>query len=205
MRRTALAIGVAAVALAFLLGDRKKMTPCEDIYEGDELLEDYAEYVGQAACDPSPKPGVVAFRKYVLEKFGGGDVGIARGCSAPGTSEHEEGRAWDWGIVPGADLPGGVTDYTDADVAGFLEWLFCTDELGNEHANARRAGVMYLIHDRKIWRAYDKGANKTRGRWLPYTGADPHTAHLHISFSWAGAQGETSLYRRIAEQRPDIT
>lgn len=181
------------------------MTDCEDIYEPTDPPEDYAEYIGQASCDPSVKPGVALFREYVLKEFGGGDLGISRSCAAPGQSEHEEGRAWDWGIVPGADLPGGMTDYTPSEVQAFIDWLTCTDERGNEHANARRAGVMYVVHNRKIWRSYNKGAEQTRGQWLPYGGADPHTTHIHISFSWAGALGETSLYRRIAERQPGIT
>ncbi len=207
MRRTALAIGAAAMALAFMVGSRKKkpVTNCEeDIYEPDDPVEDYAVYQPQTSCDPTPKAGVVLFREYILRKFGGGDVGIARSCASPGTSEHEEGRAWDWGIVPGADLPGGVTEYSPANVDGFIEWLTCLDEQGNEHANARRAGIMYVVHNRRIWRAYDKPGQQTRGRWMPYGGSDPHTSHIHISFSWAGARGETSLYRRISTS-PDIS
>ena len=140
-----------------------------------------------------------------MRQFGGGDLGISRSCEAAGTSEHEEGRAWDWGIVPGADLPGGMTDYTPAKVAEFIEWLTCTDENGDENANARRAGIMYVIHNRRIWRAYNKGVDQTRGQWLPAGTSDPHTTHIHISFSWAGARGETSLYRRIAERQPGNT
>src|SRR5438270_170493 len=43
--------------------------------------------------------------------------------------------------------------------------------------------------DRHIWGAYlaDQG-------WRPYEGVSPHTDHIHISFSWAGALGQTSFW-----------
>ena len=79
--------------------------------------------------------------------------------------------------MPGADLPGGLVPRWPADVDGFLEWLLCTDMHGNEHANARRAGVMYLIYNRRIWRAYDK-AGQPKGKWYPYGGSDDHTTPI---------------------------
>jgi len=155
-------------------------------------IEPYAEREIQTSCDPIAKPGVLRFREYVMTRFGGGDVGIIRECNLSRPSEHQEGRAWDWGLVPGAHIGDGVAVWP-ADVEGFLEWLLCRDDLGNEHANARRAGVMYLIHDRRIWRAYDK-PGQPRGSWYPYQGPDPHTTHIHLSFGRAGANAETSLY-----------
>jgi peptidoglycan hydrolase-like protein with peptidoglycan-binding domain len=52
---------------------------------------------------------------------------------------------------------------------------------------ASRLGVMYVIYNRKIWSAYSPG-------WRDYTGADPHTSHIHISMSWNGARGHTSFW-----------
>ncbi|KKN11804.1 hypothetical protein LCGC14_1022880 [marine sediment metagenome] len=198
-RRAVLVIAAGLVGLAFALGGRRKVDDCPDIYEPDEPavpVDDYAEYVGQSSCDPTEKIGMRLFREYVWTRFGGGGVGIVRPCSAPGTSEHEEGRAWDWGIVEGADLPGGLPPRFPADVDGFIEWLTCTDKGGNENANARRAGVMYMIYDRRIWRAYDK-PGEPRGHWYPYSGSDPHTSHIHVSLSWAGANAQSSLYDMI--------
>jgi hypothetical protein len=52
----------------------------------------------------------------------------------------------------------------------------------------RRAGVGYIIFERRIYTAWEP-----RG-WRPYTGKDPHTTHVHLSFSERGAIGETSAY-----------
>jgi hypothetical protein len=48
---------------------------------------------------------------------------------------------------------------------------------------------MYVIWNKKIWSSYNASAG-----WRAYTGADPHTSHMHISLSWAGAQKKTSYW-----------
>jgi hypothetical protein len=105
-----------------------------------------------------------------------------RACSTGGTSEHKEGRAWDW-RVSAAD-PAQALQATD-----LLDWLLAPDEHGNAAAMARRLGVMYVIWDSRIWKSYQA----TRG-WQPYVGGSPHTDHVHLSFSWAGALAETSYW-----------
>ena len=54
---------------------------------------------------------------------------------------------------------------------------------------ARRLGIQYVIWNHKIWGAYSASAG-----WRKYTGADPHTDHVHISFTWAGARSKTSFW-----------
>ncbi len=68
-------------------------------------------------------------------------------------------------------------------------WLFATDRYGNTRAMARRLGLMYVIWNHKIWSASKPGAG-----WRPYTGPNPHTDHMHFSFSVLGAQGKTSFW-----------
>ena len=190
-----LGLAAAGAGLLLLSSKRKRDKP-----RGPEPaipaipLDDYADYEPPGECDPAAKPGTQAFRLLVLRQFGGGDLGITRVCDDT-PDEHEEGRAWDWGIVPGATMPG--TPYQPADVAGFLAWLLGPDAEGRLHAIARRAGVMYVIYDRQMWRAYD-APGRPRGRWYPYTGPDPHDTHIHVSFSRAGAAGLTSLYSGMA-------
>lgn len=155
-----------------------------------KAIEGYSAFEPQTTCQPNPKPGVVRFRDYVLKRFGGGDLGISRECDA-GISQHAEGRAWDWGIKKGASMPD--TPYKDpALVDEFLHWL-----LANNHTNARRAGIMYLIYNRRIWKAYPS-EGKGSGVWHDYGGRDPHDRHIHVSFNWAGARGETSLFDLIS-------
>ncbi len=43
-----------------------------------------------------------------------------------------------------------------------------------------------------MFRLYDAG----RG-WAAYTGSSPHTDHVHISFSWAGAWARTSFFTGV--------
>ena len=146
-------------------------------------IEVLAPYQGQAICDPVARPGAVALRQLVLQHYPGtGDSGIVRACTAVGASEHKEGRAWDWRVSTAN--PTHVTQ-----VAEFTTWLLAPDEHGNTAAMARRLGIMYMIWDAKIWKSYqaDRG-------WQRYTGASPHTDHVHFSLSWAGAYAQTSYW-----------
>jgi len=146
-------------------------------------IEAYQPYVGQKVCDPVAKPGVRSFMNMVLEAYPGtGSSGIVRDCGIGGTSEHKEGRAWDW-----------TANYSNttqrAQAANLLTWLLATDKYGNKHAMLRRLGVMYMIWNKQIWKAYqaDKG-------WQAYSGSDPHTSHAHFSFGWNGAKQATSYW-----------
>ena len=146
-------------------------------------IEAYAPYQGQSTCDPVARPGTIALRELVLAAYPDtGDSGIVRACTAGGTSEHKEGRAWDWRVT--------TSDPQDvAQVADFFAWMLAPDAHGNEAAMARRLGIMYVIWDSKVWKSYQAA----RG-WQPYAGASPHTDHVHFSLSWAGAYGSTSYW-----------
>lgn len=145
-------------------------------------IDDYAEYDGETRCDPTAKPGVVAFRDLVVAAYPQNpDGGISRPCSQA-TSEHEEGRALDWT----------VDAYDDAErerAEELLRWLLATDEYGNEHARLRRLGIMYVIFDSQVFKAY-----RAEEGWQPYIGYSPHTDHVHFSFSVDGAQQRTSWW-----------
>jgi hypothetical protein len=149
----------------------------------DGSIEALSPYQAQVVCDPTAKPGVVRFRDLVLAAYPAtGDSGIVRGCTVGGASEHKEGRAWDWRVSAADPVHA-------AQVSELLDWLLAPDELGNTAAMARRLGVMYVIWDGRIWKSYQA----SRG-WQAYVGPSPHTDHVHLSFSWAGALGETSYW-----------
>lgn len=172
---------LAVVTVLVLPASPAAAAPASPVF-GSEI-EALSPYQGQTACDPIARPGVVRFRDLVLAAYPGtGDSGIVRACSTGGTSEHKEGRAWDWRVS--TSNPTHV-----AQVADLMEWLLAPDESGNVAAMARRTGVMYVIWDSRIWKSYQA----SRG-WQPYAGASPHTDHVHLSFSWAGALGETSFW-----------
>ncbi|MCA9666558.1 MAG: hypothetical protein KC503_13245 [Myxococcales bacterium] len=138
-----------------------------------------ASYASQTTCDPTEKPGVVAFKDLILSTYGcTTSYGITRACSSGGTSEHKEGRAWDWAVTP-----------SNPAAMDLLNWLLAPDAYGNQYAMLRRFGIMYMIFNKKIWSAY-----KADQGWRAYTGSNPHTDHVHFSFSWEGANKQTSYY-----------
>ena len=147
-------------------------------------IEGFAPYQPQTTCSPTAKPGTVALRTIVLAAYGGtGDYGIIRDCSLGGRSEHKEGRAWDWKASAGN--PTQVAQVND-----MLRWLFATDRYGNTFAQTRRLGIMYVIWNHRIW-------NASSHTWKAYTGADPHTSHVHFSLGWAGALKRTSYWTGV--------
>jgi hypothetical protein len=144
-------------------------------------VDGYGTYQPQVTCDPNAKSGVVATRDLLRAKFGGSDLGIVRSCSVGGLSEHKEGRAWDWGL--------NARNAADAKTArNAIDWLTETVD-GEPAARARQLGIMYMIWDREIWRAYSPSSG-----WQPYSGASPHTDHIHMSFTWNGATQRTSWW-----------
>jgi hypothetical protein len=141
-------------------------------------VEAKSPYLEQVSCDPSIKPGVAAFERFVLGTWKRGySGGAVRECSKGGLSEHKEGRAWDWMLNP--------NNYEDV-VAGqrVVDWL-----LKDDATNARRVGIMYVIWNRRIWATY-----RSQDGWRHYAGPDPHYSHIHFSFGWNGAELRTSWW-----------
>ena len=145
-------------------------------------LDVYVPYQGQTICDPVARPGVLAFARLMTSHYGMGSTAlIGRTCTSS-TSEHYDGRAWDWML--------NVNNPAQEAVAqSVLDWLTAPDANGVKGAMARRFGIMYIIHNRKMWRAY-----ATERGWTPYTGVSPHTDHIHFSFNYDGAAGRTSWW-----------
>lgn len=151
--------------------------------------EPYVAYEAPSDCDPEPKPGLATFRAFVLSHLGGGDSGICRECKGSASSEHNEGRAWDWTV--------NTSNSADVErVAKLFDWLFAPD-YGVPNANFRRLGLMYVIWNNAIW------STKTKD-WRPYTGKSAHTDHVHFSFGWDGALGKTSFFRWLRGGEPDV-
>lgn len=115
------------------------------------------------------RPGVEAFKTFVMQHLGGGAGNIKRACGPK--SGHSSARAWDWSVPP--------EDASKADA--LVDWL-----LADNAEMFRRAGLAYLIWDREIF---------SPGRGLhAYHGASPHKDHVHFSFGDRGAEGRTSFY-----------
>lgn len=157
-------------------------------------VDPYAPYEPQAVCDPTPKPGVVAFAQLLLEAYPlSGWSGISRDCDVRGRSEHKEGRAFDWAVS--ASNPEQAAAAEDA-----LAKLLAPDEDGTPHALFRRFGLMYVIWNRQIF-----SSSQPEAGWRPYA-CDPgasydscHVGHVHFSFSTAGAEQRTSWWTMAPE------
>ena len=136
-----------------------------DTWQGifDEFpIEDLAPYEPQTTCSPSPKAGTYGFSQIVLDAFDStGTSGIGRAATrAAAASTRRAG--------PGTGRPSSATADDAAAASQVIGWLLATDEHGNEYAMARRLGVMYIIYNQSIWRAYAPEQG-----WVGYTGPTP--------------------------------
>ncbi len=154
-------------------------------------VEGYADYVPQSTCSPQAKPGTVALGRWMVRHYGGGLGSISRRCSSS-TSEHQEGRAFDWGLDASKSRD-------RARAARFLERITRTDRAGNADAWARRMGIMYVIWDDRMYSAWDgfrpepylSSSCRTKRRCSKTL---RHRDHLHVSLSRRGGWGNTSWY-----------
>lgn len=150
----------------------------------DTPAESFDTASAPEGCDGESKPGVLAFRDFVIERLGGADLGIVRACGLGKPSDHHEGRAWDWGLDA-------ANEDDQERAASLFDWLLTDDaELW------RRAGLRYVIWDGMLW-------STKAGRWARYQGPNPHTDHVHISLGWPGALAETSLYSWLGVAPPN--
>jgi peptidoglycan hydrolase-like protein with peptidoglycan-binding domain len=154
-----------------------------------KIIDIASQYQAQDSCDPVPKPGVSAFMNLILSTYKTGfSDGIIRECGIGATSEHKEGRAWDWAI------PNTTKDHATAQHV--VNWL-----VADNGAMARRFGIEYVIWNRHIWGVYRQSDG-----WRPYVGESAHTDHVHFSFSWDGAEKRTSWWTgvpvTVADQGP---
>ena len=147
-------------------------------------IEGFAPDQSQFFCRKHVEPGVKAFERRVLAHYSvSHSDGDMRSCAVAGTSEHKDGRAWDWGVDHRirAQRAAGKS---------MLRWLFATDSHGNADAMFRRLGLMYVIWNKQIWGAWSQ-------HWEPYSCSGPtlcHVNHMHFSFGWAGAEKKTSYW-----------
>jgi trimeric autotransporter adhesin len=176
-----LAAPLAAIALGSLAVGTAAAAP--DTPAFGRSIEALASYDSQTTCSPTVKTGTGNLRTMLLNAYPGtGDLGIVRACTSGGISEHKEGRAWDWKV-------NAFDARQDAQAKDFFAWALASDQYGNRHAIARRLGIMYMIYNRQIWSASNPDAG-----WRPYTGASPHTDHVHISLTRRGGDAQVTYW-----------
>lgn len=154
-------------------------------------IEDYATYQAGTKCRPKDKPGMVFLGHWMVEHYGGSYGGVGRACSSS-TSEHEEGRAFDWTLD--------ATHRKDRVRAGkFMARIFATDAHDHTDAWARRMGVMYVIWNDRIYSAWSsfEPSDYLSSSCPSLATCSPtlrHRDHLHISLTRAGGRGATSWF-----------
>ena len=155
-------------------------------------IDPYAPYVGQWLCDPTPKPGVVDVLNLVRTVYRPHWWGISGTCAGRMQSEHKEGRALD--IAFNAQSP-----RERAAAEDFLRWLLAPDRVRQPERDgppARRhvhhlgpPDLAFLPRKRRLAAVLGYAPN-------------PHTDHIHISFSWQGALRQTSWWRQGGPAEP---
>jgi hypothetical protein len=179
-----MAAAVCAIGASTAVAAGPALPPHPPTPHEGAAIEGFAPYQAQFFCRKTVEPGVKAFEKLVLRTYPGTTSdGDMRACDDGGTSEHKDGRAWDW-----------AADHRNAkdraDGQALLKWLFATDAAGDKDAMFRRLGLMYVIWDKRIWGAWDQ-------KWQPYACSGVtlcHVNHIHLSFGWAGAEKKTSYW-----------
>ena len=196
---TVLAVAVSVASLIAPLGSASAAgTPVHPRTPANlpHDIEGLASYVPADSCAPVVRQGTEKLGRLLTATYPGTSFGITRSCgdSTAPTSEHYDGRAIDW-------MVSARTERGRARVKALLTWLFAKDQEGDKYANVRRLGVMYIIWNNRMWRAYD-----TARGWTPYSDCKQHPGpaydttchrnHVHISLSWAGATGRTSFWTK---------
>jgi len=189
--RTAVAIALAAL----LLGVLSQGQPRADALGYSPLVDEPASYEAQVTCTRSAQPGTLALARWLLVRYPvTRSMGIMRACGTGSTSEHKDGRAFDWG----ADVKRTETKQA---AYHFIRSALASDAAGNKAALARRLGIMYMIYNDTIWssyrdfepRPYLNGSCSSRAtcsRTLR------HLDHVHISLGYGGAAAQTSWFRQ---------
>lgn len=183
MTRAARILAACLLAIAVLLTGASPGMAAE--------IEDYAGYQPQERCKPKAKPGTRALARWLVRR-GGGEGPMSRSCRSGGTSEHKEGRAFDWMLD--------VDRRQDRTLAReFLALAFADDRHGNTDARARRMGIMYVIWNDHMYAAWDEFEeddylSSSCGRPKKCSPTLRHRDHMHISLSRPGGMGRTSWY-----------
>lgn len=158
-------------------------------------VDDYASYQPEDGCRDKPMKGTKQLAAWITKKFDGGTASASMRACSSSTSEHQDGRAIDWTMD--------AAKAADRDeVARFLKTLFATDADEEQHALARRMGIMYVIWNDHIYSSYGSPHFDKRD----YDGCPGqercsktlrHRDHVHISLSKPGGRAETTWYGRV--------
>jgi hypothetical protein len=165
-------------------------------------VDAYASYQGENGCRDRPMKGTKQLAAWITKKFAGGTANASMRACSSSTSEHQDGRAIDWTMDAAKEAD-------RAEVDRFLTTLFATDGDGEEHALARRMGIMYVIWNDHMYRAYgnphfakDDYLSSSCPSRKKCSKTLRHRDHVHISLSRPGGKAETTWYNRTTTPAP---
>lgn len=184
-RRAAVAATAAAlgfVPIAAFAAVPPPPTPPQPLPSAVDVLD--PSYEPQTTCDQVTKPGVADFATLMSTHYNRLSYGTVRPCQSD-DSQHYDGRALDWMLNAG--------NAADKEIADAVTTWLTKPVNGVYGANARRFGIMFIVWNHKVWKAY-----RNPETWSTYTGAVPHTDHIHFSFFWDGACKRTSWWTGVA-------
>ena len=161
-------------------------------------VDEYASYQGESGCRDHPMKGTKQLAAWIDKKFSGGSANASMRACSSSVSEHQDGRAIDWTMD--------AASQADRDeVDRFLGKLFQADADGEEHALARRMGVMYIIWNDHMYRAYgnphfakDDYLSSSCPSRKKCSKTLRHRDHVHLSLSKPGGRAETTWYNRTS-------
>jgi hypothetical protein len=165
----------------------------------DKLPIDGYRYDYARHCTKKPTPGALAMTSWLEHHSNGVFWGIMR-CEklGPGNySLHADGRAIDWHLD-------GSTKAGQRDARKLISLLLAPDDVGNEHALARRMGVQEIIWDCRSWWSGPGGMQKysvcydDKGHPKHVDPTTAHHNHIHIGLSRLGARMRTSFWTHRA-------
>ena len=158
----------------------------------DTPVEGYPRYEPQTACKPRAKVGTRVLAAWIVTRYGGRSAGISRSCAGGSTSEHKEGRAFDWALDARS-----AADRARA--SRLLKALFATGPSGEPAELARRMGVMYVIWNDQMYASYERYQPKryrssSCRRLRTCSPTLRHRDHMHISLTRAAGRARTSWF-----------
>lgn len=136
-----------------------------------------------------PAPACRAALKEATERWPGRSSASDGICASPDhlkrapVSDHNDGNAYDLTHNPGA----GVDCHRIADLL----------------VNRRDQRVLYVIWSKRIARSYPKPGIPA-WTWAPYTGANPHTKHLHVSIKKEARNDVAPWFAPSSQQEDDM-
>ena len=199
---TLLAVAAAVVVTSLVAPGARAATPIEGYVHDPVATTGFKSDICVGDLLPGSRAaGAMLQDHFGLATYGGYSCREMRNTTCNGGtpaystcwSAHATGRAVD------------LMTYTDtAKGNAVVNWLLAPDAAGNRHANARRLGVQQIIWNWKCWETDVSGDRQVGTVSQMRSCNNPsHEDHPHLTFTRAGAAGQTSWWSGSGGDRLD--